>query len=304
MKPAYARLHVLLAREAPIGLVIRHGTAKSACTLLWDRERDRFTLGQWMRGHIELDRCDLSPDGRHFLYSARRYVNAVSEVRQWTVVSRTPYLKAVAFYPSRVSGGWFLNDRDYCIVTRGQHAEDRESPEVHRVEAEKPEPSLYAARMQRAGWTLEDRRQEFAGRLELFRDAAAGWELRQPAAYGWERRKAGGYRLSREATFAPTRDWEWAEVDGKRLAWAAKGCLWAGVLRKGGLDQVKLLHDFNGMKFEAIEAPYEGGRPVMIAPPPAPSKPSTPRREPLLKRPRKPRRGKPDRSRTRVDEDE
>jgi hypothetical protein len=105
MKPAYARLHVLLAREARVGLVIRHGTAKSVCTLLWDRKKDKIKLGQWMRGRIVIDTCDLSPDGEHFLYTAGRYVQWRSQA--WTVVSRTPYLKAVAYYPWRWAGGWF-----------------------------------------------------------------------------------------------------------------------------------------------------------------------------------------------------
>src|SRR5258708_4374435 len=70
MKPVYARLHVLLAREADVGLVIRHGTAKSVCTLLWDRKKDKFMLGQWMRGRIDIETCDFSPDGKHSLCGA------------------------------------------------------------------------------------------------------------------------------------------------------------------------------------------------------------------------------------------
>jgi len=37
-----ARLHVLLARDAKVGLVIRRGPSKSVCTVLWDRKRDKF----------------------------------------------------------------------------------------------------------------------------------------------------------------------------------------------------------------------------------------------------------------------
>ena len=90
MKPAYARLHVLLAREARLGLVIRHGTAKSVCTLLWDRKKDKFALGQWMRGRIDIETCDLSPDGEHFLYAARKSVKAASQVPQCTVGRACP----------------------------------------------------------------------------------------------------------------------------------------------------------------------------------------------------------------------
>src|SRR4051794_37027692 len=60
-----ARLHVLLARDANVGLVIRRGPSKSVCTILWNRERDTFKLGQWMRGRIYERRSDLSPDGLH-----------------------------------------------------------------------------------------------------------------------------------------------------------------------------------------------------------------------------------------------
>src|SRR6185503_15210218 len=65
-----ARLHVLLARDVPVGVVIRRGPAKSVCTPLWARERDRFPPGQWIRGPIYERRCDLSPNGHYFIYFA------------------------------------------------------------------------------------------------------------------------------------------------------------------------------------------------------------------------------------------
>src|SRR5512137_1328983 len=98
MKPTPpARLHVILAREAPLALVIRRGPAKQVCTILWNRRTDEFTLGQWLKGRIYEDRCDLSPDGRYFIYFAfggrpqRQY-------KAWTAVSRAPWLKAIALY--------------------------------------------------------------------------------------------------------------------------------------------------------------------------------------------------------------
>src|ERR1700735_2789719 len=60
-----ARLHVILARRAELGIVVRRGPAKSICTLLWDRRTDTFCMGQWLRGRIYGRRCDLSPDGRY-----------------------------------------------------------------------------------------------------------------------------------------------------------------------------------------------------------------------------------------------
>ena len=250
---AFAKLHVLLASTARVGLVIRHGTAKSVCTLLWDRKYDTFTLGQWMRGRIRTDVCDLSPDGAHFLYSADK--TTVDGRIGWTVVSRTPYLKAIAYYPHRWGGGWFVSNRDYCVPFENPDPADLEHPEVWRVEAELPTPSLYAARLVRAGWTIEDLRSNFAGKQEFVREVAPGWTLRHVVT--------GGYRLSCGDFAADTRGWDWADIDGKRLVWSVKGCLWEGRVGKAGVEQVKLLHDFNGMKFEAVAAPYEGGRAVL-----------------------------------------
>jgi len=183
MKAALARLHVLLARDSPAALVIRHGTAKSVCTLLWNRAADTFVLGQWMRGRIDTATCDLSPNGAHFLYTARKYalhrpsrqVDPIGQSIAWTVVSRAPYLKAVAYYPHPAQGGWFLSPQQYAIPGYVPHADDRESPELSRVEADAPLPSLYAARLIRAGWTMQDRRAQFRPRIVFVKAAAAGW---------------------------------------------------------------------------------------------------------------------------------
>src|SRR5438128_11304039 len=41
-----ARIHVLLARDAPVGLVIRRGPSKSVCPLSWDQEYTKAGLRQ------------------------------------------------------------------------------------------------------------------------------------------------------------------------------------------------------------------------------------------------------------------
>src|SRR3954469_17262682 len=90
-----ARLHVLLAADAPTAVVIRRGPSQSVCTVLWDRKTDEFTLGQWMRGRIYERRCDLSPDGRHLVYFAMNGRWDAETKGAWTGVSRAPYLKAI-----------------------------------------------------------------------------------------------------------------------------------------------------------------------------------------------------------------
>jgi hypothetical protein len=45
MKPKPpARLHVILAREAPLAVAIRRGPAKQVCTVLWNRRTDESSL--------------------------------------------------------------------------------------------------------------------------------------------------------------------------------------------------------------------------------------------------------------------
>ena len=47
-----ARLHALLASEAPVGVVFRRGPANSVCSILWKRDRDEFQIGQWLRARL------------------------------------------------------------------------------------------------------------------------------------------------------------------------------------------------------------------------------------------------------------
>ncbi len=291
MTTAYARLHILLARDARVGLVIRHWAAReSVCTLLWDRKKDKFTLGQWMGGRIDTKTCDLSPDGGHFIYAVRKYLRTGSGPESWTAVSRTPYLKALAWYRWRSQGGWFVSNHQYC-APGSFGLEDRESPEVRRVEPDGDRPaSLYANRLVRGGWSIE--REGVGGDVTLVRPAGSGWELRH------EGRR--GYRLTRGDLAEDTRGWDWADLDRRRLVWTVKGCLWEGVTSKDGLRQTRMVHDFNPMKFEALAAPYEGGRLVdPVSAPAAPVRKVVPRA-----RPRKPVHPKPDRSKVLPEDDD
>jgi hypothetical protein len=51
-------------------------------------------------------------------------------------------------------------------------------------------------------------------------------------------------------------NWEWADVDGYRLLWAEGGKIFAAEIEAQGLGPPKMLHDFNEMTFQEIEAPY------------------------------------------------
>ena len=108
-----ARVHPILARKANTAVIIRRGPSKAVCTMLWNRQNDTFKLGQWLRGRIYERRCDLSPDGRHFIYFAMNGKWDGPVEGSWTAISRTPYLKALSLWPwgdCWNGGGLFLTD--------------------------------------------------------------------------------------------------------------------------------------------------------------------------------------------------
>ena len=93
---------VLLARKAPVGVVMRRGPSKWWHLTLWDTLRDRFTNGQWFHGSVYPRKCDLAPDGKLFSYFAGKFRWRDQERGydfMWIAVSRPPYFSALALWP-------------------------------------------------------------------------------------------------------------------------------------------------------------------------------------------------------------
>lgn len=225
------------------------GPGQQVCTVFWDRRKDKFSLGQWLKGRIYEDRCDISPDGRHFIYFALNGRWASESRGSWTAVSRVPYLKALAFYPAGTTyggGGLFLGKTEYWASVDLQ-AGYRESQEVTRVGEMPPlraSHSIQEIRLLNGGWIHR-------GRHRFERPLIHGWTLRQTLE---SRRTRVELARGEIATVQP--GWEWADYEPERLLWAAQGALWAAHLTSGGLGKPRVLHDFNGMRFERITAPY------------------------------------------------
>jgi hypothetical protein len=99
-------------------VIIRLDPSNSVCTLLWDRRNDTFKLAQWLRGRIYERRCDLSPDGKHFIYFAMigKWVEPMKG--SWTAIYRAPYLNAPALWPwgdCWNGGGLLLTDSLFWV---------------------------------------------------------------------------------------------------------------------------------------------------------------------------------------------
>ena len=273
--PFPARLHALLASEAPVGVVLRRGPANAVCSVLWDRKKDEFETGQWLRARIYERRADLSPDGRHLIYFAMNGRWGSGTRGSWTAISRAPWFKAAVLLGKGdcwQGGGLFTSNSRYWLNGGDGHVVLEDSAEVERDREFRPAgwyggecPGVYYVRLQRDGWILRDRVD--AGWGDAFtvfeKPLPNGWILRKYAhaevnpgpgkACHWDEHEIEHPKLARRLTFPK---WEWADRDGATLVWAEGGCLYRAPLLATEIGKARELFDFNGMKFERRVAPY------------------------------------------------
>ena len=120
-------MFVLLARRAPVGIILRRGPTEWWRVTLWDTQRDRFQGGQWFRGRIYPEKCDVSPDGKLFVYFAGKWRprnRALGYRDTWTAVSHPPYLTALALWPvgdTYGGQGIFIEDRTLLVNRLYEH---------------------------------------------------------------------------------------------------------------------------------------------------------------------------------------
>src|SRR5438034_6764703 len=119
------RLFVIMARESKTAIIFRRGPSRWVQLIRWYTETDTFEPGQWFRGRIYAERCDLSPNGEHLIYFAAKPQNwrTREQLVSWTAVSRPPYLTAVAFWPNgnttHGGGGLFDSNTDVQVNLYG-----------------------------------------------------------------------------------------------------------------------------------------------------------------------------------------
>lgn len=270
-----ARLHAILARKARTGVVIRRGPSRHVAVLGWDLDTDRLRLGQWLKGRIYERRCDLSPDGTHFIYFAMNGRWSSPMKGSWSAISLAPYLKALCLWSTGDcwnGGGLFVSNKSYWL--NGSRTHERvahnsglvESAEFPWSESYGGEcPGVYYIRLQRDGWKLVEyrRHEKYEGTAVFDKRVSPAWTLRKLANETLERRTGRGcyfdtheLRNSRSGEIIELEDWEWADVDGPRILWAERGTLNSGRVVPGGLRDRTTIADLNGMTFEPVAAPY------------------------------------------------
>lgn len=274
--PRFApRIHVLLATDAPVGLVIRRGPSKSVASILWDRRRDEFKLGQWLKGRIYERRSDLSPDGKYSIYFAMNGKWRSESKGSWTAISRAPYFKAIAFFTKGDcwhGGGLWTGKNTYWLNDGYGHTIARDTTAVRRDRKYQPSGNyggeclgVYYHRLLRDGWKLVDRLHvgKWKDKDIFEKSIGRGWTLRKIAHAEIGAPVGKGCYWDEHELVGPTENqtihcpkWEWADLDGQRLVWAENGRLCAAKVQRYGVAEKVDLYDFNDMTFEAIEAPY------------------------------------------------
>jgi hypothetical protein len=266
------RIHCILAPKARNGVVIRRGPSHTSCLIRWQLDRDEFQIGQWMRARIFARRSDLSPDGQHFIYFALNGRWHTESKGSWTAISRAPYLKALVMVPKGDcwdGGGLFLAPRTYWLDHGCVNSFLRDDPHLVRALDYSPPPQaggeyfpIYYLRLIRDGWTW---RRDLPAQHGAVFDKKAGPRtyLRKYCLAGCVSEQGVGVEHERHAIVHASGevledhpDWQWADLDRRRIVWAAGGKLYQATPSRRGLSGPRLVHDFNDMEFEARAAPY------------------------------------------------
>jgi hypothetical protein len=123
-----ATLFVITARDEPTAIILRRGPSDWYHLIQWHTRRDAFVHGAWFKGRIYEEKCDLSPDGRLFLYFALKGSRADTDFTQaWTAISRPPWLAALVVWPQGTTyggGGRFIDNRTLILRGSGETHKD------------------------------------------------------------------------------------------------------------------------------------------------------------------------------------
>jgi hypothetical protein len=277
-----ARLHIILAREAPVGVIFRRGPSRQVQLINWNLKNDSFTPGQWLKARVYERRCDLSPGGTLLIYFAATYKEPL---RSWTAVSKPPWFTALALWPKGDGwngGGRFISQ--YSIQLNHPSNEAKPHPDFVKgcrkihvaslAEFHGEDSTVWNATLERDGWKqIEEGIWGDYGATKGF-----SWKAIKPQIWrkphsrlpfalemtieGLNQTNGPWYVLRYrvldqslgEVSNLGLLDWaDWSH-DGD-LLFAKAGCLYRQSLTKNAMRKERLLADFNSHLFEALEAP-------------------------------------------------
>ena len=271
----FARIHILIASNAPVAVVIRRGPSKAVCTVLWNLKSNKFKVGQWLKGRIYERRSHLSPDGQYMIYFAMNGRWQSETGGSWTAISKVPYLKAEVLYGKGDcwnGGGLFIDNRHYWLndLYDSHHPMFGQShTRLIRKHGAIESPysnneclGVYYPRLLAEGWAQSD--ELSSPHIQVFDKKWGSMVLRKFCHIGGKGKTTywdSHALLDRSGRELNCPDWEWADIVGKNLAFAENGKLFLlkppfSIKEEDAFSQAKMLYDFNPMKFEKLVAPY------------------------------------------------
>lgn len=263
-KPAPARLFVLLAREAPIGVIVRRGPSEWVQLIHWDTKTDTFTPGQWFHGHVYADRCDLSFDGSLLVYFASKFTARTFREQKsvWTAVSKPPYFTALKIWfqqGTHGGGGLFDAQNQLWLGAPGSSTPEPLNPakpaKSARQLASHPDIAYhgpYYYRLERDGWQVTERTNTKYAVPRQWQRQVNGLTLTQAYHY---RRNGLHYQYGLTGIEGDLSTVSWADFDQhNRLILAKEGKLFSAAAPNGALVLTELA-DFNAHQHEPVETP-------------------------------------------------
>ena len=281
-----ARTFGIVAREAPRVVLLRRGPSKQVLCITWDTVRHEFRAGQWFKGRIYEQRCDLSPSGDKLIYLA---ADQRPPLYAWTAISRPPFLTALALWSNRGTwggGGLFASERRILLNSIDRKCRLAENFHLPKDVAVEPiaewagrgeDDPIRSKRMMRDGWMLADEGSRGVYKIR----APVSWEFERPERWCkprgrliLERRTLGigersgawnvlDHRILDEAGDVVMdlgrSDWaDWSRGDEVLLA--RDGRVGRIVITKQGPREFDELVDLRGLKFERMAPPPDATR--------------------------------------------
>ena len=235
------------------------------------RDGNRFSDEYWEKVYRQLEEISRTKSGELDRFAASPEASSPT----WTAISRAPYLKALDLWFNGTAwngGGLFLDNRKVWlnapapgIATLRRARFDlkldvsQDFPFETHFGGECP--GVYCHRLVRDGWAAKHQAENS---VVYEKPLAFGWALQKlfvsghpdHAGYGcyWERHRIVNQerRLKIDGS-----GWRWADYDAprNRILYAKNGILYALPVA-ADFGTPAMLKNFNGMKFEAVKAPY------------------------------------------------
>ncbi len=243
-----SRIHLLVARQAPVVVILQRKRATLFHVVAVDANTRRISEGSWFRGKVYSLRCDVSFDGNYMVYLARG-----ARGTTWNGVCRLPWLTTLteaANMGAWFGGGYF--ESKTLLRTNGWGSAEFNPPkrtgapfklEPYRSRYGGEDLGVVYERLRRDGFTrlgdnwgtdrvLEGRRYRVA------REVDEGWGRQFSPRHPVLKVRYVGY-LEHGYTFAFWLDEHPGLLDGVSWAnWDCNGDLW--VARPGTVEQYTL----------------------------------------------------------------